>query len=302
MGHDGAGHLTVRVDEAGQARHGAADAAGAGVGAGAAALRRDAARELAIGAALLVVAGLVAMALAGFSAAYLPKALGWYALGAVLVWRALPGSHPHVRFGAANRVTLVRLGVGALLAAIVGEALPRPEPIAWAIVVIATLSAVADAFDGPLARRSGLASGFGARFDMETDAAYTLVLCALVLQFDKAGPWVLAAGLMRYAFVAAAVPWPWLNGPLAPSWRRKAVCVGQITVLIVCLGPIVSRELASALAAVTLLALAASFAVDVRALARARRPSRPFPAADGAAPGAVTAHPAGGSAGVKETR
>ena len=39
---------------------------------------------------------------------------------------------------------------------------------------------------------------------METDAAFTLVLCALVLQAGQAGPWVLAAGLMRYAFVAAA--------------------------------------------------------------------------------------------------
>ena len=49
--------------------------------------------------------------------------------------------------------------------------------------------------------RSNEASSFGARFDMETDALLILVLAALVWQHGKAGPWILAAGLMRYAFV-----------------------------------------------------------------------------------------------------
>ena len=91
--------------------------------------------------------------------------------------------------------------------------------------------------------RRGLASEFGARFDMETDALLMLVLCLLVLHFGKAGAWVLAAGVMRYAFVLAARLWPWLARPLPPSRRRKAVCVVQITSLIVCLGPIVPRGL-----------------------------------------------------------
>ena len=45
---------------------------------------------------------------------------------------------------------------------------------------------------------------------METDALLVLVLCLLVLHFDKAGAWILAAGLMRYAFVLATKLWPWL--------------------------------------------------------------------------------------------
>jgi len=138
-------------------------------------------------------------------------------------------------------------------------------------VVAATLTALLDAADGPLARRSGQSSEFGARFDMETDAAFTLVLCALVLQAGQAGPWVLAAGLMRYAFVVAARLLPWLAGALPPSRRRQTVCVVQITTLIVCLGPIVPPSVAAALAAASVGLLAVSFAIDIRTLARARR-------------------------------
>jgi phosphatidylglycerophosphate synthase len=143
-------------------------------------------------------------------------------------------------------------------------------PAAWWLVVIATATALLDAVDGALARRSGLASAFGARFDMETDAAFTLVLCALVLQAGQAGPWVLASGLMRYAFVGASKPWPWLTGALPPSKRRQTVCVVQITALIVCLGPIVPPWLAASLAAFSLALLSLSFAVDIRTLARQR--------------------------------
>ena len=46
------------------------------------------------------------------------------------------------------------------------------------------------------------ASAFGARFDMETDAALILILSLLVWQHGKAGAGSLRCGLMRYAFVA----------------------------------------------------------------------------------------------------
>jgi len=242
--------------------------------AGLAGLRRDAARDLAVVAALVGVLASALGAAGGLGLDYMAKTWLVYGLGAWLVWRALP-HHRHARFGAANRVTLARLGSMALLAALVGEALPRPPlasmaPVAWGLVVTATATALLDAVDGALARRSGLASAFGARFDMETDAAFTLVLCALVLQAGQAGPWVLASGLMRYAFVAASRPWPWLAGTLPPSKRRQTVCVVQITALIVCLGPIVPPGPAAWLAAASLALLSLSFAIDIRTLARQR--------------------------------
>ena len=48
------------------------------------------------------------------------------------------------------------------------------------------------------------------------------------------------------------------------------MCVVQITTLIVCLGPVVPPGLAQAIAALGLLLLTASFAIDIRHLARQR--------------------------------
>jgi phosphatidylglycerophosphate synthase len=233
-------------------------------------LWRDAARDLVCAGFIVVACSLVVGHFAGFGVGYLVKSAGLYGVCAALIWRGLPRSHPHARLGGANRITLARLGVASLLAAIIGQNIVRPEAVAWGIVVVATASALLDLVDGKLARRSGLASDFGARFDMETDAWFTLVLCALIVYFGKAGSWVLAGGLMRYAFVAAARVWPWLDAPLPESTRRKAVCVAQITMLITCLGPIIPYLAASALAAISLAMVSWSFAIDIVALASGR--------------------------------
>jgi phosphatidylglycerophosphate synthase len=235
-------------------------------------------RDLARVGAGLLLAALAATWAAGLGSDYVLKALAWLAAGGVAVAAGLrTGTHPHARFGNANRLTLVRLALAGLLVGLLGEAAwsdpaAGPGALAWAVVVLATVTAVLDAADGTLARRSGLASAFGARFDMETDAAYTVVLCALVWQAGQAGPWVLLAGLLRYLFAAAAWRWPWLAAPLPASRRRQTVCVVQITSLIVCLAPIVSPALATLLAAASLALLTGSFALDVSFLARTRRP------------------------------
>lgn len=244
-----------------------------------AALWRSALRDVALVGGAVVLPALAAALSAGFGVAYAALALLWFGGGVLLVRQGLrSGAHPHLRFGGANRVTLLRLALAALLVGLLAEpAWARPlaaegrAGLAWGVVLLATLTALLDLVDGALARRSGLASRFGARFDMETDAAFILVLSALVWQAGQAGPWVIAAGLMRYAFVAAAGVWPWLAAPLAPSRRRQTVCVIQITALIVCLGPIVPPAVAAALAAASLALLSLSFATDIRTLARAPR-------------------------------
>ena len=241
-------------------------------------LLRGAFRDVAVVAVGLLLSALAAAWAAGLGNDYLLKALAWLAAGAVAIGAGLrAGTHPHARFGNANRITLVRLALAGLLVGLLGEAAWSGRPagqgaLAWAVVLLATLAALLDAADGALARRSGLASAFGARFDMETDAALTLVLCALVWQAGQAGTWVLLAGLLRYLFVAAAWRWPWLAAPLPPSRRRQTVCVVQIISLIVCLAPVVSAAQATLLAAASLVLLAFSFAVDVYFLARTRRP------------------------------
>lgn len=256
-------------------------AAGQSTGGIARALRNETRRDLAAAAGGVLALALAAAWVADLGTAYVAKALLWFAVGAALVWHGLrAGAHPHRRLGAANRVTLVRFSLAGLLVALLGEQVlesawaaagaVKVTALAWTVVALATLTALLDAVDGALARRSGLASAFGARFDMETDAAFTLVLCALVWQTGQAGPWVLAAGLLRYGYVAAAWRWRWLAAPLPPSRRRQTLCVVQITSLIVCLAPVVPPALAAALAAASLSLLGFSFAIDVHTLSQAR--------------------------------
>lgn len=235
------------------------------------ALRREALRDT-LTCALLLGASAAAIAASGaLGPAFAGKALAVFVLAGACMLHGLSTHAPHTRFGAGNRVTLGRLALIALLAGGIGEPLDSGGAVAWAALVVATVAALLDAVDGPLARAGGLASQFGARFDMECDALLMLVLCLLAWQFDKTGAWVLAAGLMRYLFVAAAALWPWLAHPLPPSRRRQAVCVAQIVSLILCLAPVVDPWLARAIAGAGLAALVYSFAADLLWLGRAHR-------------------------------
>jgi phosphatidylglycerophosphate synthase len=98
---------------------------------------------------------------------------------------------------------------------------------------------------------------------METDALLILLMAALAWQLEKAGAWVLLAGLMRYLFVAAAIIWPWLSSPLPPSRRRKTVCVLQVLSLLIILAPAVAQPWSNIFAVGGLLLLCYSFAVDI---------------------------------------
>jgi len=195
-----------------------------------------------------------------------------FAVMAAMAVAGLRNVYAHPRLGLCNMVTLGRAALAASLVA----PLAAPDPIsnddAWLIVVVATVALALDGVDGWLARRNGLASSFGARFDMEVDAALGLILALLVFASGKLGPWVLALGTMRYAYVAAGLALPWLNGPLPEAFRRKAICVVQIAALIALNAPVVSGLPAALLAAAATLALGWSFGVDILWLARRRQP------------------------------
>ena len=177
-----------------------------------------------------------------------------------------------VSFGPADWVTALRAMLTAVLAAML---IPSAPAVGANAVVIASVAAALDGVDGWLARRTRTASAFGARFDMETDALLILVLSALAWKSGKTGAWVLASGVMRYAFVAAAAIWPWLHEPLEPSRRRQTICVVQVVTLIAALLPSVGPAMASTIAAAGLAALAWSFLVDILWLWRLRA-SRPL--------------------------
>mgnify|MGYP001241907685 FL=1 len=174
----------------------------------------------------------------------------------------LPQHQPLTRFGVANTVTLLRAGIVALFAGLLGPIAPMPN-LAWLLAALATVALLLDGVDGWLARRSGMQSPFGARFDMEVDAFFILILAALVWQFDKAGVWVILSGALRYGFVGLGRWLPWLNRPLPPRRRRQTVCVIQTAVLALCLTPPLTPPLSTLLAASALGLLAWSFTVDI---------------------------------------
>jgi phosphatidylglycerophosphate synthase len=174
--------------------------------------------------------------------------------------------HPFPRFGAANTVTTVRVSLVAGVAGFIGET--PSDRIAWIAAGVITLVALLDGVDGWLARRSREQSAFGARFDMETDAALILILSVLVWYHGKAGVWVLACGLMRYGFVAAGWVLPWMAGPLRTTLRGKSVAIAQFVGLGVALVPVVPLPASTIVAAITLALLVWSFAIDIAWLKR----------------------------------
>lgn len=164
-------------------------------------------------------------------------------------------------FGIANGVTLFRLALTAMLCALL---LAPTHPVSlWLCIGIATTTLLLDGVDGRLARRFDTSSRFGARFDMEVDALLICVLALLAWHFERAGIWVLTAGLLRYIFVAAAVVVPWMRAELPESLRRKTVCILQSTLLLVCMGPIIKADFAPWIAACGVALLVWSFALDI---------------------------------------
>ncbi|WP_055680889.1 CDP-alcohol phosphatidyltransferase family protein [Jannaschia rubra] len=218
---------------------------------------------------------------------------GWFVAGGVsgavmagMLWGGvmaavrtfLPAYHPHRRFGAANGVTTLRAAGVAVLAAATLHGPGGPFD-GWPLVAAVAALLALDGVDGTLARRTGLASRFGARFDMEVDAAFALVLTLLLWRTQGMGAWVLLLGLPRYAFVLAGRIVPSLTRDLPPSWARKAVCVQQIATLCLLFVPGLPQEWAFWLGGAAVATLAWSFGRDILWLRRAATTGTSRPAA-----------------------
>jgi phosphatidylglycerophosphate synthase len=180
----------------------------------------------------------------------------------------------------ADRVTLTRAslvcGVGALVA--------HAAPPVTLLVTVAAVALGLDAVDGRVARATGTTSRLGARFDMEVDAVLILLLSVYVA--GSVGPWVLAAGVARYALWLAARPLPWLRRDSPPRLWGKVVAALQGVVLVVAAADVLPRTLTVLLLVAALALLAESFGRQVLWLWR-HRESRPVEA--GRAPDRVAA-------------
>ena len=107
----------------------------------------------------------------------------------------LKNSYPHDRLGLCNVVTSrggAHLGIGG---AVIRTGLLAQSP-AWPgqSSIVTTIALCLDGIDGWFARRAGLVSGFGARFDIEIDSLLALGLAILLYQSERPvrGSWGLA--------------------------------------------------------------------------------------------------------------
>jgi phosphatidylglycerophosphate synthase len=209
------------------------------------------------------IAGLVAILALGhfvFSGITLPalvSSVAVYACAVALTGWLMQRHYPHDRLGFCNVATLSRM----MLTASLVMPLVAGASNAWPVAAVALCALALDGMDGWLARREGLVSAFGARFDMEVDSAFALVLSVLAYASGSAGVLVLALGLPRYVFAAAAMVLPWLNGPLPERTSRKVVCVVQLATLIVLQVP--GAVATAPLVAVVVAALIWSFGRDI---------------------------------------
>ncbi|UFS66819.1 CDP-alcohol phosphatidyltransferase family protein [Paracoccus denitrificans] len=197
---------------------------------------------------------------------------GWLAASALylaccaMILAQMRRSYPHDRIGGCNAVTLLRAAITCALLAPLADG----AAAGWAVAMAGLVALALDGVDGWLARRSGLVSGFGARFDMEVDAAFALTLALHVWLGTTLGPEVLLLGVLRYGFVAAGTALPWLRADLPQRLRRKAICVLQLATLLLLQTPLPSHAQAGFLAWLATAALALSFALDIRWLWRHR--------------------------------
>ena len=155
-----------------------------------------------------------------------------------LVLGTLVARHSRARtFRVADVVTLVRgLGVcflaGLALQALAGGLTKRAL---LTMIILGTLCLLLDGVDGRVARARNEASAFGARFDVETDAAMLAVLSVTVAALGIAGWWVLAIGAMRYGYVATSLLVPALRTPLPYRYSGKVIAVIQAVALLAAL-------------------------------------------------------------------
>ena len=210
------------------------------------------------------------LAVAAFAQPAPAIALAGFGFVAALVLAGLRRSGLRAPFGLANTVTLARSGMIAVLLGFAATTASPESPLWWLAVALAATALLLDGVDGWIARRSGRVTAFGARFDMEVDAAFALVAALVLWQADKTGAWVLLVGSLRYLFMLAGFLYAPLRRPLPASQRRRAVCALQGALFCAALAPIVSPMAAAILVAMALAATALSFAADLVWLWRRR--------------------------------
>jgi CDP-diacylglycerol--glycerol-3-phosphate 3-phosphatidyltransferase len=200
-----------------------------------------------------------------------------------VLWRHLPANHRpgesalRPSLGPGNALSLVRgLCIGLLAGFLFG---PWPlGALAWVIVLLYTITDVADFFDGYVARRADHVTELGGVLDMEFDGLGTLVVILLAVSFGQLPSWYLLLGLARYFFVIGLWLRRRLGRPIAdlpPSAHRRVFAGFQMGFLSVVLWPILPRPMATLAGALFAAATGLGFLRDWLVASGALQPAAP---------------------------
>ena len=206
-----------------------------------------------------------------------PGTIGWVAgLGCGLVLAVATARRASAdavaELGPADLVTLTRATLACVVAALVVQSFDGTD-VVRTLVPLTVVALALDFVDGRVARRTGTASAFGGRIDGEADAFLILVLSAYVAR--EAGWWVLAMGLVRYAYAVATWLVPWMQRQLPPRYWRKVVAAYVGIALAAAASGLLPAAATYVVLVVALLLLAESFGWDVVWLWRRRGVNRP---------------------------
>lgn len=182
-----------------------------------------------------------------------------FCLAGFMAARSLAHDYPHDRLGLCNYATLLRL---LLVSGLTAPVLAGGH-LSWLFFGLAGVTLMLDGVDGWLARRHRFVSAFGARFDVEVDSLFALVLAANAAFGTELGLVVLLLGLPRYVFLVATHALPWMNRKLPERLSRKVICVVQIAALIILQAPALPLLAGAVMLLASAVLLIWSFAKDV---------------------------------------
>jgi phosphatidylglycerophosphate synthase len=196
--------------------------------------------------------------------------VGWIA-GLVAGWAvtalltAARGRRGQKSLGPADWVTLTRAYLASGIAALVAQDWVGVR-VTVALVILGVAALALDGIDGRIARRTGTASALGARFDGEVDA-YLILLLSVRLSLDY-GWWVVAAGVLRYAFLVAGWILPIFARPLPFRYWRKVATAATGIVLTVAIAGLLPEPIGVIGTLIVLALLMESFGRDTAWLYR----------------------------------
>ena len=198
--------------------------------------------------ALLLLAGTTVL-LNWWTEGYAIRWLGLAALSSLvylgILWRFLAfNSRPGEKIllpdlGPGNLLTILR---GLFLALWMGFLFSPWPPgwLAWVPGLLYSIVAIADLFDGYLARKFDHQTLMGERLDLSLDGLGMLVASILLVQYGQVPAWYLLVGLARYLFVAGIWLRRMLGKPvfeLSPNPTRRPFAGAQMGFAAVVLYP-----------------------------------------------------------------